>query len=93
MTTYTFGEVAVWGHKTGKCGCGKRRDRREKFWQTLNSFNRTADGTPKTREQIEAELVAQRDAWVSQPITCATCKGGLRVAALPPPAGSETGKI
>lgn len=77
----TFQEVAVWGHKTGKCGCGKRRERREKFWQTLNPFNRTADGSPKTPKQIEVELVAQRDAWLAEPITCATCKDGLQVVA------------
>jgi len=71
-----FNEVAVWRTERFACpGCGKRRSRRVKFYQTLNPYNiwrasEGGDGRPKSRERIRAEIKAQAAAW--KPI-CAGC--------------------
>lgn len=43
---------------------GKRRQETKTFMQTVNPFNKNADGTRKTREQILIELHAERLAWL-----------------------------
>lgn len=53
---------------------GKRRTRREKFWQTLNPFNKNADGEPKTAQEIRVELAEKIKAWRAEPITCDDCR-------------------
>jgi NAD(P)H-dependent flavin oxidoreductase YrpB (nitropropane dioxygenase family) len=73
ITTVRFDEVARYATKSGKCRCSKRRQRRQKFWQTLSPFN-AVNGVPKTREQIVAELQEQIKAWMAEPITCDDCK-------------------
>lgn len=77
-TTRTyFEEVCITAEKKGKCGCGVRRVRREKFWQTINPFNISKKtGFTKTREEIVPELRAKADKWRKQPITCAKCDKG-----------------
>ena len=72
--TIVFDEVYIHGEKVGKCGCGVRRVRREKFSQTINPYNLKKDGAPKQKRDIMPELVAERDAWKKEPITCAKCK-------------------
>jgi hypothetical protein len=75
MTTYTFTEVARHAEKSGKCAvCGRPCKRAEKFWQTLNPFNKNADGQPKSRDEIWAELDEKVKVWRSQPVTHAKCK-------------------
>lgn len=69
----TFEEVSVHGTKTGKCGCGKRRVRKMKFWSTLNPFNKNPDGTLKTYEQLKEKVNAEREAWMKEPIVCDNC--------------------
>jgi hypothetical protein len=64
----TFREVVVYGVKSGKCGCGTRRVRREKFYQTLNPYNRAADGALKTEAQIYEELRVEKKAWELSPV-------------------------
>lgn len=62
--TIEFERITVSGKKSGKCpACGRRVTRSRTFEQTVNPFNRTADGTPKDREQIRRELLEKRDAW------------------------------
>lgn len=73
-THCVFNEVSMTVEKRGKCGCGKYRVRRQKFWQTLNPFNKTKDGYVKTRADIMPELLAQAEAWNKEPITCNECK-------------------
>jgi hypothetical protein len=58
-----FTEVSVMGRKSWKEN-GKRKTRSKKFSQTLNPWNKNADGSIKTRKQIMAEITAQRDAWI-----------------------------
>ncbi|KVV40870.1 hypothetical protein WT27_13155 [Burkholderia territorii] len=39
------------------------RTRTRKFFQTVNPFNRGADGQPKTREQIRMEVARDARLW------------------------------
>jgi hypothetical protein len=68
-----FFVVSTWAAKTGKCGCGKRRVRHRRFWQTLNPWNKTAAGVPKSLDEIEAEIHAEAEAWKLEPIVCTNC--------------------
>ena len=74
MVRFNFSEVKLHGSKSGKCGCGKRRTRQKKFYQTLNPFNKNEKGEPKTQKEIYAELVEQHNAWKTEPITCKDCE-------------------
>jgi len=81
----TFQGVSLWGCKAGKCGCGKRRSRKREFSQSLNPFNLSAGGQPKTRGEIYAELRQMIEAWQREPIVCKGCppatgKDALQVA-------------
>ena len=67
MTLYRFEEVAVRGVRRWKDPVtGKKRQETRKFCQTVNPFNRGADGAPKTHAQILAEVTAERDAWLQE---------------------------
>lgn len=63
----TFNEVAIRATRYYTDESGKRRQQTKKFWQTINPFNRNADGSVKTREQIVAELEVERAAWLKEP--------------------------
>lgn len=68
MTRYVFNEVAVKAVKRWKDPVnGKPRQETRKFFQTINPFNKNADGTPKTRDQIMVEIKRQRDEWLAVP--------------------------
>lgn len=71
-----FEEVAIFGRKSSKCRCGKRRTRSAKFFQTLNPWNKNKDGNPKTANEIIAELVVERAEWMKAPIVCDNCPPG-----------------
>lgn len=54
---YNFERVTIRGVRSGTClVCGKRGTRQTTFGQTLNPFNKNADGEPKTRAEIWAEI-------------------------------------
>lgn len=61
-----FDEVSVKGVYTWRDENGKKRQETRKFWQTVNPFNCNEDGSVKTREQIYAELNAERDEWLRE---------------------------
>ena len=61
---FTFEEVSLKATYRWADEDGKRRQKTKRFMQTLNPFNKNADGTLKTRSQIMAELSAQRDSWL-----------------------------
>lgn len=64
MTHHTFEEVTHRVTKHVPCRvCGKKVTRSTTLSQTINPFNTGADGTPKTRHQIHAELDAEAKAW------------------------------
>jgi hypothetical protein len=74
MTTYVFDEIR-WpsGRRTLKCrNCGRRFTRSRTFTQTVNPWNKNADGEIKTRHEIYAELKAEANAWQPDNL-CTTC--------------------
>lgn len=63
MTT-RFEEVSIIRERSGKCDvCGKQCKRREKFYQTLNPFNKNKDGSVKTYQEIRKELEQRAIDW------------------------------
>lgn len=72
---YTFQEVTLVGKRKGPCTvCGRECTRTEKFFQTLNPFNKNADGTVKTRQDIVRELKPQVEAWEKANPTHVKCE-------------------
>lgn len=64
----TFQEIRVRAHRRGPCTkCGKRVDRIKYFAQTVNPFNKTEDGRPKTPAEVRAAVQADADAWAPEP--------------------------
>lgn len=62
--TQRFRPVTRSATASGKCPvCGKRTTRKATFMQTVNPFNRNADGAVKTESEIGAELRAEAKAW------------------------------
>lgn len=43
---------------------GRTRQESKKFCQTLNPFNKNAQGQQKTINEIRVELMKDRDAWL-----------------------------
>lgn len=73
-TTYRFDEIKQRGTKKVKCAkCGKSLNRSKTFYQTLNPFNRLADGTVKTVHDISIELQQEMAEWQKEPETCSNC--------------------
>ncbi|MBY6273545.1 MAG: hypothetical protein CW346_15210 [Bacillaceae bacterium] len=71
----TFEVVRLYGRKQVKCqNCGRRVTRSKEFSQTINPFNKNADGEPKNRYEITAELRQEREEWLKQPELCRRCK-------------------
>lgn len=63
MATYRFDEVTLKATYRWKEN-GKSRQRTKTFMQTINPFNKNADGIIKNRVEIMAELSKERDAWL-----------------------------
>lgn len=61
-----FNEVSVKGVRRWTDESGKKRQETRKFFQTINPFNKNADGTVKTKEEILIEITKQRDLWLSE---------------------------
>ena len=75
MPTYRFERVPWTAKKTVPCTvCGKNIRRQRTFEQTLNPFNKTADGRVKTIKDIYPELSAKAEDWQQQPETHDTCQ-------------------
>lgn len=64
MTRHVFKEVKVKGTRRWTDASGKRRQETKTFSQTVNPFNKKADGSIKTLEDIKRELTADRDFWL-----------------------------
>lgn len=75
ITQVTFQEVDLRGQKSVKCAGGRKRTlrRSRKFWQTLSPFNKNAAGEMKSRNEIQNELIVQRDQWLTAPEKCTHC--------------------
>lgn len=62
-----FQEVKVKATRRWTDAQGKKRQQTRTFMQTVNPFNKNANGTPKSREEIMVELRAERDGWLLEP--------------------------
>lgn len=70
-----FQEVKYHEKKSGKCSvCGKTCTISKKFYQTLNPFNKNADGTIKTHGDIYKELMIQIKEWEKIPPIHGKCE-------------------
>ena len=74
MTLINFEEVKINVKKSGKCLCGKYRQRSRSFYQTINPFNKNQEGKIKTREEILVEIKKRAIEWKKEPIMCSKCK-------------------
>lgn len=81
MRTYTFQEVKRTRTDKYRCPCGKRFQRTVSATQTINPFNRNADGNPKTYPEIWQELGPKVAGLKSDP-TCAGCGAEAGVIAV-----------
>lgn len=67
--TTTYDAVKLSARRTFTCQvCGKRGTKSCTFRQTLNPYNRNAQGLPKTEREIWGELQCQAAAWEPEPI-------------------------
>lgn len=64
MTTYRFQQVKTKATRRGKCpSCGKSVARTRVFMNTVNPFNRNADGVPKSYGEVFADVRDEAAAW------------------------------
>ena len=77
-TTHTFEKVVYRASKKGICPvCGKvaTRSSGELFMQTINPFNKNAEGHPKSYREIMSELQEKAKTWKASPVCHAKCEG------------------
>lgn len=73
---WTFPVVTLHAYKRVRCAKCRKWVRRERtFYQTINPLNVDADGVPKTRHAIVAELKAEGAAWDRERELCTRCAG------------------
>jgi len=66
MRRSTFNEVALKAtYRWEDPETGRARQESKKFFQTVNPFNKNAQGQQKTIKEITAELVKEREAWLA----------------------------
>ena len=61
---HRFEEVRIKGIRRWKEN-GRARQETRVFMQTINPFNKDENGLPKSRAQIQQELLVERKAWLS----------------------------
>jgi len=75
MTRYVFDAIQTSRTKKGVCvKCGKRRQKTKRFTETINPFNKNANGTPKTRDQVQESVIEKARVWMSEPLVCTGCE-------------------
>lgn len=73
--TTTFHKVGFTAEKSGICpACGKRAGRKLEFYQTMNPWNKNADGLPKTGAEIMEALRPEAAKWKAEPCYHAKCE-------------------
>ena len=73
--TVVFDKVEHHATNHGTCPkCGGKAKRSKVFHQTLNPFNKGADGQTKTRTEIARELVEEAKEWKQWPVYHAKCE-------------------
>lgn len=74
-TTWRFEVVKHLAVKTFRCPtCGRPGRRQRTFRQTINPFNKNADGQVKTRAEIMVELKVQAAEWERTPTLHEGCE-------------------
>jgi len=74
VPTYRFREIKHQASKNLPCpGCGKKLRRQRTFSQTLNPFNKNADGQVKTELEIVRELNTTAAEWETELENHSTC--------------------
>jgi hypothetical protein len=74
LVTYRYDAVKHTTKKRVSCrSCGKSFYRQRTFYQTINPFNKNAEGYPKSRSEIWTELKAESESWQPDDI-CSKCK-------------------
>lgn len=72
---YNFNEIGFSIEKTGKCpNCGKKAKRTKRFYQTINPFNKNAEGNIKTKAEIFNQLKIESDKWEKEHVYHAKCE-------------------
>jgi hypothetical protein len=77
MSAYTvrFQVIPMTVRKSVKCSsCGKRIQRQRTFEQTVNPWNKNADGEPKTVQEILEEHRVRAAEWKQEPAKCSQCE-------------------
>lgn len=76
MSIYRYDRIEARGFKRGQCAvCGKGAERSRVFGQTLNPFNKNADGSVKTAAEIRREVNSEALAWQNdEPVVHARCE-------------------
>jgi len=75
MPVYRFEAVRRRVTKVVKCrGCDRKLTRSTTLEQTVNPYNRNADGTVKTRSQIVEELEDEAAIWHPSNDICSRCR-------------------
>lgn len=75
MTTYHFKEIKIRAIKSGACAsCGKVCSRVETFWQTINPYNKNANGDQKSENEIREELALEASEWRKLPLFHVRCQ-------------------
>lgn len=83
MTVYKFQDVKRTAKKRVPCeGCGKKLNRQTTFMQTINPFNKNAEGYPKTYREIWDELGAKCREWEAdtEGFLCTPCEEKVTAA-------------
>lgn len=76
MTSVTFNFFGYKKTRKGKCAvCGKRMQETRDFKQSLNPYNRNADGTQKSVADILRQEQEKYDAW-TEPLVHPWCRKG-----------------
>jgi len=71
----TFEKVVFKASKSVKCkSCGGQVKRQKTFSQTMNPFNKSHDGLPKMKNQINIELKDEAIKWKTKSEVCRFCK-------------------
>lgn len=73
-----FNEVKMSSSCQGKCTvCGRKRKRSFTVAHTVNPYNKKDDGTPKTREEVTADVsfrLSEKIAFMKKNFICRTCQ-------------------
>ena len=65
-----FEVISIRGGKRFKCACGRRVKRVKKFFQTINPWNKKANGDLKSYDDIMPEIRAELKKWAVEVNPC-----------------------